>query len=906
MPDFLLITELELTNLPQKSLIFGVNNRLLHTLSERYATTQSKKNVAIWTDLKLETPSAWLNQLIEESQLGLLDLPFPNTTLSPESIHYLWTKIITHDATLESILPLIDTETLAQTAIEADQLELEWSLPQQTFFTSEEYPHYQKWRDGFVKACANHHWSTPLRQEIELIHQLSRNPKIYSQWPSTIVWAGFERFSPHLKKLQALFEQLAIPQFHLNLCHYTSQVSRHQFKNIQEEHHTVAQWATQSHKDGKKVAWIAIDLGQERQNIIDALDQAIRPECYRLDTEPTGSAPYNISLGKPLTHYPIIQIALTLLDLASTRHMVDRNHLITLLLSPFWSRQKTEWAERGSFVDFLQNSFSPLSPIESYQNYLAQSSKNQYLIDLKNLFQNSLRNQKPYPPSHWISLTKNTLVTTGWLAQPLNSEHYQTVQRFVQAIDDMALMDVLNNKLSFQEWLQYLRRQCQRIIFQEEQVSYVTIEVLGLLESIGKRFDEIWISGLSDKIFPARPNPNPLLPLILQKDLPHSSHEIEWAFASQTFQTLINMAPIVHCSHSTNFEGRACLPSPIIAHYPLIDCLAQPHSLISVLQTPTTLLAVLEKAPSLTPSETEKKYSAKLLQLQNQSGLLTFFSERLKAIPLEVRTEHFSAADHGQILHQTLELYYRSRQEQNPSYHDTLLTETIHKILQKHIKKRSFWVFPEHIKTWEFERTRTWLESWLSFEEKTLPHQNRVTQYIEYSVELSIGRLLFTGRIDRIDFLKEQKGLLLIDYKSSTQSQLNDWFQNPASNPQIPLYALALNHLDLPLLGLAFGILKPSQHKWQGISPITELCSAPLSLELLKSPRETRVFDEKATSNLWNEILSYWQKTFEETVQHFIQGDLTFNPEQFTDMNDPAYLLLRLPEKKQYNYAPHN
>ena len=905
MSDFPLITEQEFANLPQNALIFGVNNRLLNTLSKRYAAFQAQKNVTFWTDLTLETPSTWLNQLIEQSQLGILNLPNHKSTLSPDAIHYLWTNIITLDVNLASILPLIDTETLAQTARDAYQLELEWSLPQHTFFPSEEYAHYQKWRDEFNKLCSDNHWSTPILQEIELIQHLSHNPKAYSLWPTTIVWAGFERFSPHLKKLQKLFEHLSIPQFLLNQPHYPKQVSRQAFSHLQEEHRAVAHWAAQCHKDGKRVAWVALNLSQERHSIIDALDQAIRPEYYRLDTEHTGSCPYNISLGKPLSHYPIIQTALTLLELASTRNFIDRNHLILLLLSPFWSLQKTEWIERDAFIDFLQNEFSPLSPIENYRNYLTSPTKSQYHLDLRSLFQNNLRHATQASPSHWVSVAKNTLITTGWIAQPLNSEHYQSVQKFIQAMDNMALMDILNCKLSFQEWLGYLHRQCEKIIFQEEQKSDVSIEVLGLLEAAGERFDEIWISGLGDKVFPGSPNPNPLLPLSLQHNLPHSSHEIEWTFAQQTLQALIEIAPIVHCSHSANLDGRACLPSPLIIHYPLTDSILPSPPLISVPQNLVPLQIILEKAPSFTHLETEKKYSPKLLQLQNQCGLLTFFVERLKATPLETRNEHFSAADHGQILHLTLEQYHLSLQEQGQSsFSSQLLSESIHKALQKHMQRRGHWFFPEHIKNWAFQRTKTWLESWLSFEEQTLPHQTRVTQYIEYSIQLALGPLLFTGRIDRIDLLKEQDGLLLIDYKSSAQNQLSDWYKNPAAHPQMPFYALAIfSHSERVLLGLAFGILKPSQHKWQGISLHEKLHTSPLALELLHSPEQTSHFKASAEPPTWDVLINFWKDVFEETVQRFMQGDLTVDLEQFTEMNDPEYLLLRLPEKKQNAYA---
>ena len=96
------------------------------------------------------------------------------------------------------------------------------------------------------------------------------------------------------------------------------------------------------------------------------------------------------------------------------------------------------------------------------------------------------------------------------------------------------------------------------------------IQIMGLLEAAGSRFDHLWIAGMNDEVWPARPAPNPFIPLALQRqfNLPHASPARELAFATRTSQRLLQSADEVVVSYAKADAERELAPSPLFAMLP--------------------------------------------------------------------------------------------------------------------------------------------------------------------------------------------------------------------------------------------------------------------------------------------------------------------------------------------------
>src|SRR5690606_34952359 len=103
------------------------------------------------------------------------------------------------------------------------------------------------------------------------------------------------------------------------------------------------------------------------------------------------------------------------------------------------------------------------------------------------------------------------------------------------------------------------------------------LDVLGLLEAEGERWDGVWILGMTDDVLPAPPSPNPLLPAsaLAQANAPRATAARELAYAHDLFDALLHCAPTVIVSHALLEGERELRPSPLIA---LLPAMAAPDT----------------------------------------------------------------------------------------------------------------------------------------------------------------------------------------------------------------------------------------------------------------------------------------------------------------------------------------
>ena len=93
-------------------------------------------------------------------------------------------------------------------------------------------------------------------------------------------------------------------------------------------------------------------------------------------------------------------------------------------------------------------------------------------------------------------------------------------------LSGFATLDLITPRMNLAQAIDRLRQQAANTRFQVEDEG-APVQVMGMLEAAGLRFDHLWIMGLHDEALPAPTNPNPFLPSSLQREhrLPHSSAE---------------------------------------------------------------------------------------------------------------------------------------------------------------------------------------------------------------------------------------------------------------------------------------------------------------------------------------------------------------------------------------------
>src|SRR5439155_24836504 len=110
-----------------------------------------------------------------------------------------------------------------------------------------------------------------------------------------------------------------------------------------------AKWARARLEEGKKRIGVVVpDLGQRRQEVARVFARTMQPG-YNLPAHfPVGAGapfPFNISLGRPLAAYPVVDAALGLIELSN--QSVDFALASHLIRSPFVGGADTELSRRA-------------------------------------------------------------------------------------------------------------------------------------------------------------------------------------------------------------------------------------------------------------------------------------------------------------------------------------------------------------------------------------------------------------------------------------------------------------------------------------------------------------------------------------------------------------------------------
>ncbi len=122
--------------------------------------------------------------------------------------------------------------------------------------------------------------------------------------------------------------------------------ARASFPSAKHEIEAAAKWARARLEEGKtRIGVVIPELSQHRSQVVRVFSRVMQPG-YNLPGAARTPMPFNVSLGKPLSSFPLVHFALDLLELAF--QSVEFSHASHLVRSPFLGRADTELARRGA------------------------------------------------------------------------------------------------------------------------------------------------------------------------------------------------------------------------------------------------------------------------------------------------------------------------------------------------------------------------------------------------------------------------------------------------------------------------------------------------------------------------------------------------------------------------------
>ena len=586
-----------------------------------------------------------------------------------------------------------------------------------------------------------------------------------------------------------------------------------------QELRLASSWAAQqlAIKPDQRIGIVVPDLN-------NCLHQVSRLVGEALKTQGTETV-VNISAGTAMADTTLVNAALGLIGIL--QHKRSLQEWLQLLYSPYCAfnqlsvqfRTDAELALRKTrrFDFTLEQFLSGIIPHQESDQREAALLILQPLIELKTFARLKTGSQKSF--SGWAAFFNQFLEAMAWPGKrQLNSIEYQQRQHWNSLIEQFCSLDNLGIEVALSTALKHLQQLARESVF-HPQTADAPLQILGLLEGAGLRFDQLWIVGMHSQNFPASLAINPLLPSEFQRQhrMPHSLPERELQIAEELLADYKNNAGRLILSYPLMRGEEQLEASPLIRSIATADSsalLQQPQTHPQWLSRPDQCQLIEDQAPAYNPQIERIRGGSGLLKNQSVCPFNAFAIHRLKAEPLEEPSQGLSAMDRGMLLHEILyrlwdqwktSMVLLALSEQQVSDQlGAVIADTLHEWAPKYPI-----LLGTNYRALEQRRLEKLIGQWLEQEKQRSAFE---VINLESKASIRFGDLEISLRIDRVDRIGDK--LLIIDYKSGTVKP-SSWAGDRPSDPQLPLYVLASNPVAN---GCAFAQIKGGLIKFIGTS----------------------------------------------------------------------------------------
>ena len=634
-----------------------------------------------------------------------------------------------------------------------------------------------------------------------------------------------------------------------------------QFVTPEEEALAAAGWARRliEQQPDVSIAIVVPDLNGR----VDQLDRTCRrvfdPAAYRLAG--TGPEPWHISLGKPLTDWPLVTTALQVLGLSARQ--ISQPQAGRLLSSPHLRGWQELSFQRHATLSWLaQRAPYDLTPTELAMA-LTQHGESELSAAIEQWRINRQQSPTTAWPSQWVAVFQQELSMLGFgHGRALDSREYQTLQRWHDLLESFSALDVVANEhMTRTKALSLLRQRAAATVFRERNVG-APLEILGIEEALGSRFDHVWITTCDDQTWPGTPQRHPFIPPGIQSALPRATSDGVLQRARAEITALLDTSSHTILSFATGtdeveFHLSGLWPSGTV----------QPRA-----QTPSP-----PAAPMVPETEDHLAPQLESATLPGGTGVLrdhsacpfrAFAMRRLQAADITPPRPGLDAGQRGTLVHKALEKFWgnlsgqQELQALSTSQRSNLVTNAVTDALAD-FTRRFHLILSPAARQLEHERVQSTVENWL---EQELARAPFAVAGHEQPIDMTFAGLTLKGTVDRLDHL-EDGSTMLIDYKTGRTSR-NDWLPEPRIvDPQMPAYAISL---PTPPAAIAFAHLRAEEQKFEGLGDEVEDIKG-----VARVSKENRKFKEVED---WPTLLQAWRSHIDALAEDFIAGNATVAP----------------------------
>ncbi len=805
--------------------VITATTRLARELRRDHDQVQEAAGRASWPTAEIMPLSAWLTDTWKNGLFS--DHPATSDLVAERLLSSTEERLIWEDV-IRSMAEdsLLDIPSTAEAAARSWELVCSWTIPFDTEAWNESVDArtFLGWVRAFQARCQRNGWISSAELPAAVADLIDRGA---APVPGEIEFAGFLELSPVQQRLIDALERRGVK---VRVRAYTNQAgdaARVGFADAGREIRAAAEWARHclesvpdAHDPSYRIGIVVPGLSQHREEIERLFGEVLHP-CNRLRPDLDPVRCFNISLGRPLDEHPVIQTAFLFLGIDPEDLSVEQAGRV--LRSPFLTGAAEEMTSRALLDADLRAGGAPdvsLSDVIGLaRKRLGDGGCPGLVILLETWLEihRTLRNSRL--PSDWAPVLSAFLRDIGWPGdRTLDSIEYQTLEVWSKSLTELANLDDVFGHVPLQGAVDALKNLASARQFQPESAP-APIQILGVIESSGLFFDQLWLMGLHDGAWPADPSPDPFIPVRLQHryGLRGSSPNRELEFTRMLTGRLLSSAPSVVVSYPEREEDADLAVSPLVGMLPETSA-----AVLGIPPSPgdeegistASALEVLDDHYGPACGEAALRGGTFLFKLQAACPFKAFAELRLGARALEAPEPGLNALDRGRLLHRVLERVWGRLKS-----HGHLLTATeagLADLVRGHVEPEVRRIlggrFGRNARLAEIEQARLVriIGEWMELERQRKPFMVIDQEEIR---TVEVGGIEVKIRVDRVDRLEDGK-LVILDYKSGECGPA-DWAGARPDEPQLPIYAVTT---ESEVAGVLFARLRTGDLAFRGLA----------------------------------------------------------------------------------------